>query len=367
MAGISKAKRRLKASLQKARKKLHPPAPDPPETPLEADITEERVCVESESTHNAVSNSAQSARSSMELPQCPGVTISEVLDNDEEEGIYHVKEVGPLVACFVALEGEGLAPVWDPRIEDETHEETHTHVNIEEFAAQMQRFHDEEVARERERRKHNDRSKGYTKNSAKTLLRQKKKHDAYAAAGRSFISSFFPIKKRRGENGAVAAVTESSCEHEPVVIYISEDSEDMVIEDVQTRSPSPMISIDCLESQQNSSNSSIHPPQLGSYPDLNPAESRRHLDQLKADANATMEKLAHLDAAERALMQLTWRDRPTLWKAVEGLAKKAKEKKLDVFFRARIVSMVSMINFYLDEELGLSWREASGLAARGEN
>jgi hypothetical protein len=43
---------------------------------------------------------------------------------------------------------------------------------------------------------------------------------------------------------------------------------------------------------------------------------------------------------------------------------KTKDKKLDVFFRSRITSMVATLNLYLDPELSYSWRSASVIAAK---
>jgi len=43
---------------------------------------------------------------------------------------------------------------------------------------------------------------------------------------------------------------------------------------------------------------------------------------------------------------------------------KAKEKKLDVFFRSRITAMVATLSFYLDAELSYSWQESSILTAK---
>lgn len=43
---------------------------------------------------------------------------------------------------------------------------------------------------------------------------------------------------------------------------------------------------------------------------------------------------------------------------------KAKDKKLDLFFRSRITAMVATLNFYLDPEMSYSWRESSFLAAK---
>jgi hypothetical protein len=63
--------------------------------------------------------------------------------------------------------------------------------------------------------------------------------------------------------------------------------------------------------------------------------------------------------SDLALNQLHYKDFPALRRAVEKLTMKSRDKKLDVFFRARITAMVGTLNLYLDSKLSYSWRDAS--------
>jgi hypothetical protein len=67
---------------------------------------------------------------------------------------------------------------------------------------------------------------------------------------------------------------------------------------------------------------------------------------------------------DQVLNGLCYKDFPRLRNAKAKLTLKAKDKKLDVFFRSRITAMVATLNFYLDAELSYSWRESSVLAAK---
>ena len=67
---------------------------------------------------------------------------------------------------------------------------------------------------------------------------------------------------------------------------------------------------------------------------------------------------------DQYLNGLCYRDFPALRRAQARLSVKAKDKKLDVFFRGRITAMVATLNFYLDPELSYSWQESSVLAAK---
>ena len=69
-------------------------------------------------------------------------------------------------------------------------------------------------------------------------------------------------------------------------------------------------------------------------------------------------------ATDEILNALSHKDFPALRRARAKLTVKAKDKKLDVFFRSRITAMVATLNFYLDAKLSYSWRESSILAAK---
>ncbi|KAJ7181650.1 hypothetical protein C8R43DRAFT_1083839 [Mycena crocata] len=99
-----------------------------------------------------------------------------------------------------------------------------------------------------------------------------------------------------------------------------------------------------------------HAPEV----DLTPEMARAQLNQLKAEADMLQ---TQIDESERALNALTWKDFPALKKALKGLTLKAKDKRIDVFFRTRIVSMVATINLYLDES-GRGTNHARNLRSR---
>ncbi|KAJ6553649.1 hypothetical protein B0H10DRAFT_2241965 [Mycena sp. CBHHK59/15] len=65
-------------------------------------------------------------------------------------------------------------------------------------------------------------------------------------------------------------------------------------------------------------------------------------------------------------VELNYTDFPALRRAVAVLTVKSKDKKLDVFFRARITAMVGALNLYLDSELSYSWREGSMIVSKSQ-
>ena len=67
---------------------------------------------------------------------------------------------------------------------------------------------------------------------------------------------------------------------------------------------------------------------------------------------------------DQLLNGLCYKDFPGLRRARAKLTVKSKDKKIDVFFRSRITSMVATLNLYLDPELTYSWRDASLIAAK---
>jgi len=69
-------------------------------------------------------------------------------------------------------------------------------------------------------------------------------------------------------------------------------------------------------------------------------------------------------ATDEILNALSHKDFPALRRARAKLTVKAKDKKLDVFFRSCIMVMVATLNFYLDAKLSYSWQESSILAVK---
>ncbi len=67
---------------------------------------------------------------------------------------------------------------------------------------------------------------------------------------------------------------------------------------------------------------------------------------------------------DRILDRFTYKDFPVLRRARASLSIKAKDKKLDVVFRAWINGMAGVLNLYLDPELSYSWRRASMIVSK---
>lgn len=67
---------------------------------------------------------------------------------------------------------------------------------------------------------------------------------------------------------------------------------------------------------------------------------------------------------DNLLNGLSYKDFPALRRARVQLNMESQNKKIDVFFRARITAMAGTLNLYLDPMLSFSWRECSLLAAK---
>jgi len=70
------------------------------------------------------------------------------------------------------------------------------------------------------------------------------------------------------------------------------------------------------------------------------------------------------NATDNLLNGLSYKDFPALRRARASLTVKSHDKKIDVFFRARILGMVGTLNLYLDPSLSYSWRECSLLVSK---
>ncbi|KAF7302004.1 RNF220 domain-containing protein [Mycena indigotica] len=71
-------------------------------------------------------------------------------------------------------------------------------------------------------------------------------------------------------------------------------------------------------------------------------------------------------AAERALNRLHHQDFVALRRAAAQLSVLSKDKKADVVFRTRLVSMHGTLNIYLSSAFNYTWRQASTLIAHSQ-
>ena len=69
---------------------------------------------------------------------------------------------------------------------------------------------------------------------------------------------------------------------------------------------------------------------------------------------------------DTALLALQWKDFPAMRHALQQLILKSKDTKLDVFFCARIIAMVSSLNLYLDSHMHCTWRQATLIVAKSQ-
>ena len=70
------------------------------------------------------------------------------------------------------------------------------------------------------------------------------------------------------------------------------------------------------------------------------------------------------DQSDADLETLDHRDLPALRRAKAELETRHKKKNLDLFFRARVTSMIALINLFLDPELDYGWMKCSKLVAK---
>ena len=70
------------------------------------------------------------------------------------------------------------------------------------------------------------------------------------------------------------------------------------------------------------------------------------------------------DQSDADLETLDHRDLPALHRAKAELETRHKKKNLDLFFQARVTSMIALINLFLDPELDYGWMECLKLAAK---
>ncbi|CAK5270383.1 unnamed protein product [Mycena citricolor] len=357
MVGTSRAYQSCKNCLEKARKVLHP---DP----------------QLETVHLA--------------PSAPSDS-EEIADEDEDD--FFVVEADQISTRFVAMEESGEVLRWIPNcgseLDEAMPETINTETDLESFASKLQRFHNEAVARKKLQK--NDRSRGYTGRLTTTQKRHLDKRMVWKQGGNKLISELFPVQPhqhRNSEREVIEVADDSSDEVEQpvdgieVVDALSDEAEqsadgkdsDVVMVDVQDRKgledeePSQVaqenLETDARTSLENVEPVSQPPDQPNSdldttQPSTAPSveEAREALNKMRAEAERLEAEGAMWEASERALSALTWRDWPALQKALEGLSVKAKDKRIDILYRARLMSMVATLNLFLDIHFYLSTGE----------
>jgi hypothetical protein len=93
------------------------------------------------------------------------------------------------------------------------------------------------------------------------------------------------------------------------------------------------------------------------------SEALAEQEARQPDAIAASDNKDWLDA-DADLETLDHRDLPALHQAKAELEARHKKKNLDLFFQARVTSMIALINLFLDPELDYGWMECSKLAAK---
>ena len=98
------------------------------------------------------------------------------------------------------------------------------------------------------------------------------------------------------------------------------------------------------------------------------ADAREKVDELLRELRDGRKPVDNSPPTESdtVLNQINYKDLLNLRCARAELSVKAKDKKLDVFFRARITGMVGTLNLYLDPQLSYTWREASLIASKSQ-
>ncbi|KAK7060055.1 hypothetical protein R3P38DRAFT_2679776, partial [Favolaschia claudopus] len=207
------------------------------------------------------------------------------------------------------------------------------------------------------------RKRHYTGKSARTHRRHMQQAKTLKKGGFLSLQEFIEKKQAQKSNSAAstaasaAASTSASTSVSASASVVELDSEDDEIPDTES-----------LESDDEDPSPNI--PDPNTLPDcMDPVNlAHVHLKELleAIESGSTILDPSPETATDRSLNQINYTDFPALRRATANLSVKSKDKKLDVFLRARISAMVGTLNLYLDSELSYGWREASMIVARSQ-
>ncbi|KAJ7616260.1 hypothetical protein B0H17DRAFT_1220279 [Mycena rosella] len=211
------------------------------------------------------------------------------------------------------------------------------------FAQFLSDAQEEARSAERQREKGSKRPKHYTKNSGKSKYRHRKRAEDLASKGYKSVFEFMEVMKKRRVDTAAQAVETAGVN----------DSMD---------EPSGS-SADESEGSENE----VGSPKVDAQPSLPDCMDPVNIAHVRLrELLEGLEDPSPESGADRALNQLNYTHFPSLRHALASLTIKSKDKKLDVFFRARITAMVGALNLYLDSELSYTWREASMIVSKSQ-
>ncbi|KAJ7712776.1 hypothetical protein B0H16DRAFT_1811966 [Mycena metata] len=216
---------------------------------------------------------------------------------------------------------------------------------------------------ERGREQGRNRPKQYTGNAPRTKRRHIKAGKDLAKKGFLGLHDFIEAKKTsKAAQLALETEDHTTVDHPSVSDHDQSDNDDNLS---VPESPSGG------EGEAANSDTAVQDKDLSAeMPDCMDPVNIAHV-HLKELLEGIQDNTIHSDpspdsATDRSLAQLNYKDFPALRRAAATLSVKSQDKKLDVFFRARITAMVGTLNLYLDSELSYSWREASMIVSKSQ-
>ncbi|KAJ7498371.1 hypothetical protein B0H11DRAFT_2381653 [Mycena galericulata] len=217
---------------------------------------------------------------------------------------------------------------------------------------------------ERAREAQRKRPKPYHGDAPRTKRRQNKRGKDLAEKG--YLSVFDFLKKKKAtaaqaQNTDLSySVSDSSAAQTPETPAHSDSESDSVLES----SSEEEVEIGTSPAAAQSTQPSTQAPDCMDPVNLAHVHLKELLEAIQNGSQIS--DPTPESATDRSLNKLNYRDFPSLRRATASLSVKSKDKKLDVFFRARITAMAGTLNLYLDSELSYTWREASMIVARSQ-
>ncbi|KAJ6496130.1 hypothetical protein C8R45DRAFT_926645 [Mycena sanguinolenta] len=245
-----------------------------------------------------------------------------------------------------------------------------------ELEAFSQFLHDAQVAAQKAERAQNaqqKRRRHYKGNAPRTKHHHKKIGKDLAQKGFLGLCDFIAKKKEEKlkHTDVVSSTDVSTVASANVSAVSSADVSAVPSAEVSAaQSPANSDSESDSESQSGSSADEPETSAAAQIPDCMDPVNLAHV-HLKELLEAIQDGSQILDAApktatDHALNQLSHKDFASLCCAAASLSVKSKDKKLDVFFRARIIAMAATLNLYLDSQLSYGWREASMIVSKSQ-
>lgn len=335
------------------------------------DILRPSCCSQKSPTMPRVSKAKQSRTQNLPKPprepETRGATVMDAMfsDDGDEDWMPELSDVSDSEREDDESDEEDDVGDWSDLEGDNSEEDIKAESKLLLFSTKMQNFLQAHIKKVKDGNK--KRKAPYNGSSERNKRRKKAQGRAMEAKGFPSVFSFFQKKSVDGTSPDIEAAStvdsDSIPDLEEIPAHVSQflsvlfkfspkDEQVFANSTAWAGTNTEEVNSSAANRQQDADDSESE----GCTETVVISDDNALLDMWGEEISAVTEKLEQ----EKSYIR---KDEPQLHDALTKLATKSKDKKIDVFFRARLSAMCAGLRLFLDETLGYTWRHATQLAS----